>query len=90
MELIVYCLSFEVALKAGPDVADVTGEISRIVAASGVGEGSAHATVIGSTGSLTTIEYEAGAVEDFKRVSFLVPVSFSSPLPLTWKLPCGA
>ncbi len=85
MELIVYCLSFEVALKAGPDVADVTGEISRIVAASGVGEGSAHATVIGSTGSLTTIEYEAGAVEDFKRaIERLAPPGIEYAHELAW------
>ncbi len=85
MELIVYCRSFEVALKAGPDVADVTGEIGRIVAASGVGKGSAQATVVGSTGSLTTIEYEAGAVEDFKRaIERLAPPGIEYAHELAW------
>ena len=85
MGLIVYCRSFEVALEAGPDVADVTGEISRIVAASGISEGLADATVIGSTGSLTTIEYEAGAVEDFKHaIERLAPPGIEYAHELAW------
>ena len=61
MELIVYCRSFEVALMAGPDVADVTDEIGRVVAASGVGEGSAQAAVVAkvapASATATTIRY---------------------------------
>jgi secondary thiamine-phosphate synthase enzyme len=74
METIVHCGSFEVALRVGPDVADVTGELGRIVAASGVREGSLYATAIGSTASLSTIEYEPGAVQDLKdAVTRLAP-----------------
>ena len=42
----------------------------------GVTNGSLQATVIGSTGSLTTIEYETGVVEDLKRaIGRLAPQS---------------
>ena len=67
MATIVHCDSFEVSLAIGPDTTDVTGYLSDIVRASGVADGNAYAFVVGSTGSLTTIEYEPGAVEDLKR-----------------------
>lgn len=65
--MIVHAESFEVFLEIGPDVADVTSELARIVSESGVRVGVCQVCVVGSTGSLTTIEYEPGAVEDFKR-----------------------
>jgi len=54
-------------LKVGPDVLDITNDIEISVKNSGIRNGSLHATVVGSTGSLTTIEYEPGVVEDLKR-----------------------
>jgi secondary thiamine-phosphate synthase enzyme len=65
--IIVQCANFEVSQQVGPDLADVTAQIARIAAASGVRHGSAQVTAVGSTASLTTIEYEPGAVEDLKR-----------------------
>lgn len=53
-----------VQLGIGPDIQDVTSELNRIVKAAGILEGSLSATVVGSTGSLTTIEYEPGVVAD--------------------------
>ena len=53
-----------VQLGIGPDIRDVTSELNRIVKAAGILEGSLSATVVGSTGSLTTIEYEPGVVAD--------------------------
>ena len=64
---IVHCENLEVSLKVGPDIADVTKDLSNIAQRSGIENGSLHATVIGSTGSMTTIEYEPGVVEDLKR-----------------------
>jgi secondary thiamine-phosphate synthase enzyme len=66
-DTVVHCDSVDVALRAGPDVADITPRIADLVAASGVRQGSVHLTAIGSTASLTTIECEPGAVEDLKR-----------------------
>jgi len=57
----------EISLNVGPDVANITDQLARIAKKSGVENGSLHASVIGSTGSLTTIEYEPGVVEDLRR-----------------------
>jgi len=55
-----------VQLDIGPDIRDVTSELNRIVASAGILDGSLSATVVGSTGSLTTIEYEPGVVADLR------------------------
>ncbi|MBW2108936.1 MAG: YjbQ family protein [Deltaproteobacteria bacterium] len=62
----VYCDRLEVSLNVGPDLADITGSLEAIVDKAGVEDGSLHATVIGSTGSITTIEFEPGVVKDLK------------------------
>ena len=76
---------FDVQMATGPDVADVSGALDRIVAASGIQDGSVHATVVGSTGSLTTIEFEPGAVEDLRRaVNRLAPPDAVYAHELAW------
>jgi thiamine phosphate synthase YjbQ (UPF0047 family) len=65
--VVVHCDGFDVSLQAGPDIADVTPRLEQIIAASGVRRGTAHLSAIGSTASLTTIEFEPGAVEDLKQ-----------------------
>jgi secondary thiamine-phosphate synthase enzyme len=62
-----YNKSIEVQLKTGPDIFDITPKIRQIIKESGIEQGSLNATMVGSTGSLTTIEFEAGVVEDLKR-----------------------
>ena len=64
---VVYCDSMEISMEVGPDIANITDRLARIVQRAGVENGSLHASVIGSTGSLTTIEYEPGVVEDLRR-----------------------
>ena len=64
---VVYCDSLEISMGVGPDIANITDRLARIVQRAGVENGSLHASVIGSTGSLTTIEYEPGVVEDLRR-----------------------
>lgn len=51
----------------GPDIRDLTAELNRLVSTSGIRDGVLAASVVGSTGSITTIEYEPGVVEDLKR-----------------------
>ncbi len=46
---------------------DVTGEVEALVAASGVREGMVVVSLTGSTGAVTTIEYEGGALADLRR-----------------------
>jgi len=48
-------------------VRDITGDLAAAIAQAGVRDGLLSASVIGSTGSLTTIEFEPGAVEDLKE-----------------------
>ena len=48
------------------DIRDLTGDVSRVVAASAVRAGIVAVTAIGSTASVTTIEFEPALVEDFR------------------------
>jgi secondary thiamine-phosphate synthase enzyme len=64
---VVYCDSLEVSMDVGPDISDITHQLASVARRANVEEGSLHASVVGSTGSLTTIEYEPGVVEDLKR-----------------------
>ena len=46
---------------------DVTEEVSALVAQSGVRDGAVVVSLTGSTGAVTTIEYESGALADLRR-----------------------
>jgi secondary thiamine-phosphate synthase enzyme len=52
---------------ARTDLVDITDDVQRCVAESGVAEGVACCFVPGSTAALTTIEYESGALADLAR-----------------------
>ena len=65
-ELLQHTASLMIELGTGPDIRDITAALDRIVGESGIREGGLAATVVGSTGSLTTIEYEPGVVADLK------------------------
>lgn len=85
MTAIVHCASFDVSLRVGPDMADITSQVGRVVTDSGVANGSVHLSVVGSTGSLTTIEYEPGAVEDLKdAIRRLAPPEMAYAHEMTW------
>jgi secondary thiamine-phosphate synthase enzyme len=62
-----FCSAIEVTLNTGPDMYDISAELERLIRDSGIVDGSLCATMVGSTGSLTTIEYEPGVVEDLRR-----------------------
>lgn len=49
------------------DVIDITADVAERVASSGIRNGQVLLFVPGSTASLTTIEYESGAVQDLKE-----------------------
>lgn len=84
-DVLIHCDSFEVALRAGPDLADVTPLLARIIVASGVRRGSAQLCAVGSTASLTTIEYEPGAVADLKEAILrLAPPDRAYHHEMTW------
>lgn len=52
---------------AGTDILDLTPELRRNLERSGVSSGQVVVFVPGSTGAVTTIEYEAGVVDDLRR-----------------------
>lgn len=49
------------------DIIDITGEVAKAVSGSRLKNGTVTVFVPGSTGGLTTVEYEPGLVEDLKR-----------------------
>ena len=65
--LSMYCQSIEVSLGTGPDIVDITSTLEQLIGESGIENGQLCANMVGSTGSITTIEYEPGVVEDLKR-----------------------
>jgi secondary thiamine-phosphate synthase enzyme len=75
----------DVSLEKGPDIVDITPELHRIVQDSRISAGTLNATMIGSTGSLTTIEFEPGAVADLKQaVNRLAPPEEQYAHELAW------
>jgi secondary thiamine-phosphate synthase enzyme len=58
----------EISTKGQGDAHDVTGVVAKAVAQSGIRSGIATVFVVGSTASLTTIEFEPGAIHDLNRV----------------------
>ena len=75
--------TLRLSTKGHTDVIDLTSEVERIVAASGIREGVVNVSGLGSTLAVTTIEFEPGAVADLKNRSRL-------PIPTTRTTPAGA
>ena len=81
----VFIQSLEVSLKRGPDIIDITSELLDAVRRSKIMNGNLSATMIGSTGSLTTIEYEPGVIEDLKQaIERLAPVGLTYAHEKAW------
>ncbi len=67
------------------DIIDISGEVQSTVSASGIPDGLVAVTVIGSTASITTIEYEPALVEDMKELfDKLIPTDIRSRHSETW------
>ncbi|MGD8471465.1 MAG: secondary thiamine-phosphate synthase enzyme YjbQ [Desulfobacteraceae bacterium] len=62
--LSIFCKSVKVSLDTGPDIRDITPALEQLIDDLRVENGNLCATMVGSTGSLTTIEYEPGVVRD--------------------------
>jgi secondary thiamine-phosphate synthase enzyme len=83
--LSMYLGTVEVQMKTGTDIKDITNDLKRLISESGITEGNLSATVIGSTGSLTTIEYEPGVVEDLKRaINLMAPPDMAYEHEKAW------
>ena len=70
---------------AGTDIHDLSLELESFVASSGIHDGWVLLFVPGSTAALTTIEFETGAVNDFKRaIERLAPEEAEYEHNLRW------
>jgi len=58
----------EVATKGQGDAHDITRAVTKAVAQSGIQSGIVTVFIVGSTASLTTIEFEPGALHDLNAV----------------------
>lgn len=59
--------TLEFSTQGNDDVKDLTGEVGRCVEASGCTHGTVTVFCPGSTGGVTTIEYEPGLVHDIQE-----------------------
>ncbi len=50
------------------DIHDLTGDVSEVVARSGIKTGTAHVFNVGSTGAVGTVEFEPGLERDLPEV----------------------
>ncbi len=83
--VIFHFATMEINLQVGPDIRDITDELNRIIGRSGIENGQATACIVGSTGSLTTIEFEPGVVQDLKEaINRMAPKDISYAHELAW------
>jgi len=59
-----YGNDFGIQTRGENHIIDITGDVARIVSDSGMKEGIANVFVSGSTGAITTLEFEPGLLED--------------------------
>ncbi len=59
--------SIRLKTRGHSDMHDLTAEVERIIAASGIQRGTVTLFAPSSTSGLTTIEYEQGALEDLRQ-----------------------
>jgi secondary thiamine-phosphate synthase enzyme len=71
--------------KGFTDVIDITGRVTKIVGQSGVQNGLATIFCSGSTGGITTIEFESGVINDLKKaIEKIVPSNISYEHDKRW------
>ena len=63
----IYSDSVQLSTRGHADTHDITSEVERAVSSSGVQSGLVTVFTPSATSSLTTIEYESGALEDLRR-----------------------
>jgi secondary thiamine-phosphate synthase enzyme len=80
-----FCETIDVRLSAGPDLIDITDKVSACVSRSRIIDGTVSIFMVGSTGSLTTIEHEPGVVADLKQaITRLAPPDLLYAHELAW------
>jgi secondary thiamine-phosphate synthase enzyme len=81
----VFGKSFSVQTQGFSDIVDVTGKVASVINESGLKSGTATVFVIGSTASISTIEYEPALTEDVKeQLNQLIPSNLKTRHSETW------
>ncbi|MDD5622659.1 MAG: secondary thiamine-phosphate synthase enzyme YjbQ [Actinomycetota bacterium] len=71
--------------KGFSDIKDITGEVEGIVMQSGIKNGLVNVFIVGSTASVSTIEYEPALVEDMRQqLEEFIPASKNTRHSQTW------
>jgi len=71
--------------KGFTDVIDITGRVTKIVGQSGIQNGLVTIFCSGSTGGITTIEFEPGVINDLKKaIEKIVPSNISYEHDKRW------
>jgi secondary thiamine-phosphate synthase enzyme len=77
--------SLRISTRGHSDIVNITTRVRELVDASGVSAGIVTVSVIGSTASITTIEYEPALVQDMQdALERLVSESLTSRHSQTW------
>jgi len=58
----------KISSKSENDIIDITEQVANAISESGISNGTITVFVSGSTGAITTIEYESGLVNDFPEM----------------------
>ncbi len=58
----------KISSKSENDIIDITVQVANAISKSGISNGTITVFVSGSTGAITTIEYEPGLVKDFPEM----------------------
>mgnify|MGYP001598684780 CR=1 FL=1 len=76
----------KLSTKGDTDIINITAEVASAVLSSKLKNGSVTIFVPGSTGSITTVEYEPGLVEDLKKFfEKIAPKSGAYQHNIRWK-----
>ncbi len=67
MGITLFIDKISIVSETGPDIVNITSKLTDSVKRSKILNGSLNAIAIGSTSSLTTIEFESGVVNDLKK-----------------------
>jgi secondary thiamine-phosphate synthase enzyme len=81
----VFGKDFSVQTRGFSDVQDITERVQEIIAKSSIKNGMVNVFAVGSTASITTIEYEPALVEDVKEhLEHFIPSTLKSRHSQTW------
>jgi len=76
---------FTIQTKGNSDIKDITGQVQHIIDNTGIAGGIAVVHAVGSTASISTIEFEPALSEDFRdELEKFVPRSLQTRHSRTW------